>query len=298
MSFIAAEIASQPETWQQAATLGRQDAVAAALPGAGERVAVIGCGTSLYVAQACAAAREAAGAGETDAFPASEFPAGRHYDRIVALTRSGTTTEILRVLRGVQAGARSTVITTAADHPAAEIATDLVVLDFADERSIVQTRFATTTMALWRAALGDDLDTAVNDARTALATEINPAWLTREQFVFLGTGWTVGLANEAALKLREAAQAWTESYPAMEFRHGPISVLDERSLVWMLGATPPGLGAEIAATGARLVPTGTGDPMAQLITAQRLAVALAERRGLDPDAPRHLIRSIVLSAAS
>src|SRR3712207_7559300 len=41
---------------------------------------------------------------------------------------------------------------------------------------------------------------------------------------FLGRGWTIGLANEAALKLRESAQAWTESYPAMEYRHGPISI--------------------------------------------------------------------------
>jgi len=35
--------------------------------------------------------------------------------------------------------------------------------------------------------------------------------------------------------------------------------------------------------------------MAQLLGAQRLAVAIAERRGLDPDAPRNLTRSIVLT---
>jgi glucosamine 6-phosphate synthetase-like amidotransferase/phosphosugar isomerase protein len=40
----------------------------------------------------------------------------------------------------------------------------------------------------------------------------------------------------------------------------------------------------------------TIDPMAQLVGAQRLAVAIAERKGLDPDAPRHLTRSIVLAA--
>jgi fructoselysine-6-P-deglycase FrlB-like protein len=36
------------------------------------------------------------------------------------------------------------------------------------------------------------------------------------QWTFAGRGWTVGLASEAALKLREAAQAWTEAYPALE----------------------------------------------------------------------------------
>ncbi len=47
------------------------------------------------------------------------------------------------------------------------------------------------------------------------------------------------------------------------------------------------------ATGARLV-APSSDPMAELVRAQRLAVALAESRGLDPDQPRHLSRSVVL----
>ena len=67
--------------------------VRAELPQPGDRVAVVGCGTSFYMARAVAALREAHGGGETDAFPASEFPIGRSYDRIVAISRSGTTTE-------------------------------------------------------------------------------------------------------------------------------------------------------------------------------------------------------------
>lgn len=58
----------------------------------------------------------------------------------------------------------------------------------------------------------------------------------REQFVFLGGGWTVGLAAEAALRFREASLAWTEAYYAMEYRHGPIRVAGEHTLVWLLGA--------------------------------------------------------------
>ena len=70
-----------------------------------------------------------------------------------------------------------------------------------------------------------------------------------EQFTFLGTGWTFGLASEAALKLREAAGLWAESYPAMEYRHGPIAVTGPGSLVWMLGPAPDGLADEVAAAG-------------------------------------------------
>jgi fructoselysine-6-P-deglycase FrlB-like protein len=292
MSFVAAEIESQPEAWARAAD--RALSAGGVLPEPGARVAVAGCGTSYYMAQSFAALRESAGLGETDAFPASEFPHRRSYDLVVALTRSGTTTEILRLLDALPGAHRSTVITTDASLPAARRADAAVVLDFADERSVVQTRFATSALALWRAHLGEDLGAAIADARAELGREVPADLLSYAQYTFLGSGWTVGLANEAALKLREASGSWAESYPAMEFRHGPISVATARSAVCFLGAAPAGLVDEIAATGA-IVEQADVDPMAQLVGAQRLAVAIAERKGLDPDAPPNLTRSIVLT---
>jgi len=291
LPFVTTEIDSQPASWRRAVELAATPAAAAALPRAGARVAVVGCGTSLFMAQSAAALREAAGLGETDAFAASEFPASRRYDHVVALTRSGTTTEVVRLLAALPATVRSTAVTTAADLPAARQAGASVVLDFADERSVVQTRFATTALALWRAHLGHDLSAAIADA--AAEPEPAPELIGLAQQVFLGTGWTVGLAHEAALKLREAARCWSESYPAMEFRHGPVSVLDERSAVWFFGPAPTGLAEEVGRTGARVV-RSDADPMAQLVGVQRLAVAIAQRKGLDPDAPRHLSRAIVL----
>ncbi|MFF5052771.1 SIS domain-containing protein [Micromonospora sp. NPDC000663] len=295
MSHVASEIATQPETWRRAAELVTRPEVLRALPKPGERVAVVGCGTSYFMAQSFAALRESTGQGETDAFAASEFPTGRRYDRIVAITRSGTTTEVIRLLEQLPPGSRSTVLTTDADRPVTRLVSDCVVLDFADEQSVVQTRFATTALALWRAGLGEDLTEAVDQARTHLATPLDPAVVGRDQFTFLGTGWTVGVAHEAALKLREAAQMWAESYPAMEFRHGPISVVDHRSVVWIFGPVVPGLLDDLAATGAIVVHEDV-DAMAHLTTAQRLAVELAVRRGLQPDQPRLLTRSVVLTA--
>jgi fructoselysine-6-P-deglycase FrlB-like protein len=295
MSFVADEIASQPECWRRAAELAASSGTIAALPARGERVAVVGCGTSLYMAQSFAALREGAGLGETDAFAASEFPARREYDHVVALTRSGTTTEVVRLLSTLPSGRRSTVITTGTDLPAARAASAVIVLDFADERSVVQTRFATTALALWRALVGGDLSDAIADAERETAAGDPIELAEREQFTFLGTGWTVGLASEAALKCREAAQMWTEAYPAMEFRHGPVSVIGAGSVVWFFGAPPAGLVSELSGTGGAIVAEPGTDPMALLVRAQRLAVALAARKGLDPDAPRNLTRSIVLS---
>jgi fructoselysine-6-P-deglycase FrlB-like protein len=172
-------------------------------------------------------------------------------------------------------------------------ARDAVLMEFADEESIVQTRFATSALALLRAHVGEDLQPAIADAERCLTEPlpVDPAEF--EHFVFLGAGWTVGLACEAALKFREAAGAWTEAYPAMEYRHGPISVAGSGSLVWLLGRAPAGLIADVERTGATVL-DGTLDPMAELVQIQRAAVALAQARGLDPDQPQHLTRSVVL----
>jgi len=290
MTFVEDEIASQPDCWLAVT----EQADATPLPASGERVAVVGCGTSWFVAQCYAALRERARYGETDAFAASEAPIDREYDRIVAITRSGTTTEVLDVLR--RAKAPTLAITADSATPAANAATATISLPFADERSVVQTRFATTTLAMLRAHLGEDLSGAIADARTAVASELPEGTLERGQFTFLGRGWTVGLANEAALKFREASLSWSESYPAMEYRHGPISVADTRSIVWMLGRAPDRLRDDVVGTGAAWVDSRL-DPMAELIRAQRAAVARGRARGLDPDHPRNLTRSVILDPA-
>ncbi|MFQ6147380.1 SIS domain-containing protein [Streptomyces seoulensis] len=293
MSHVEDELTSQPECWARvaadAAGHGR------ALPAPGERVAIVGCGTSYFMAQAAAALRENAGQGETDAFAASEFPHGRSYDRVLALTRSGTTTEVLDLLARSKGRTRTTAVTADPDTPVMSAADDVVVLDYADERSVVQTRFATTALTLLRAHLGLHTDAVVDDARTALTAPLPEGLVECGQFTFLGRGWTVGLANEAGLKMREASLSWTEAYPAMEYRHGPISITTEGTAAWMLGPAPEGLAGQVRATGGLWVESGL-DPLAELVRAQRLAVAVAAARGLDPDRPRHLTRSVILAS--
>jgi fructoselysine-6-P-deglycase FrlB-like protein len=296
MTYVHDEIASQPDCWLRAARQAADDH--AALPRPGERVAVVGCGTSWFIAQAYAARREQAGFGETHAHAASEFPTTRRYDRIVAITRSGSTTEVLDAIRRVRTPV--TVIVGDPASPVVALATDVVAMPWADERSVVQTRFATSALALLRAALGNDLGRAAADAAVTVAAELplDPAAV--DQVTFVGRGWTVGLAHEAALKCREAAGLWTEAYPAMELRHGPIAICGPGRAVWAFGEIPHGLADEIRATGARFVYSrgATVDPMADLILAQRFAVALAAHRGLDPDTPRNLSRSVILPDAS
>jgi fructoselysine-6-P-deglycase FrlB-like protein len=294
MTHVAREIVDQPECWRRAGALAAGTKVKTILPLREERVAVVGAGTSWFMAMAYAHLREAGGHGITDAFAASEFPTSRNYDRVVAITRSGTTTEVLDLLSALPAGTPSTAITAVEASPVVTLATDTVVLPFADELAVVQTRFATTALALLRAHLGQDLNKVASDAVDALGARIPVGPSEVEHVTFLGSGWTIGLALEAALKCREAARLFAEAYPAMDYRHGPIAMAEPGRLIWALGELPAGLAGDIGRTGATLFHMPGCDPMAVLVLAQRFAVEAALARGLDPDAPRHLTRSVVL----
>ncbi|QMU98623.1 sugar isomerase [Microbacterium esteraromaticum] len=290
-AHMRVELTSQPDTWARAAAMRDEQAL---LPASGARIAVVGCGTSWFMAQAYASLRETAGHGETDAFTASEFPFGRGYDAIVALTRSGTTTEVLELTERVTGSTPVVAVVGDTTSPLVDLADTVIGLPFADEQSVVQTRFATTALALFRASLGENLDAAIADARNVLDGADDTALRDAEQYSFLGMGWAMGLAHEAALKMRESSQSWTESYSSMEYRHGPIAIAAPDRITWQFGAAPDGLQAQVEATGARFVQHAI-DPMADLVRLHRVALDRAIAKGLDPDQPRNLTRSVILA---
>jgi fructoselysine-6-P-deglycase FrlB-like protein len=294
MSITGDEIATQPDLWPRAAELAGEHA--SDLPAPGERVAVIGCGTSWFVAQSYAALRERAGLGPTDAFAASELPhgSGRRYDVVVAISRSGTTSEVAHALTANNLADRATALVAVDGTPVADAADATILLDFADEESVVQTRFATSALTLLREHVAPGAaQHASRDGAAALAAALPIDPEGYDQWTFLGRGWTVGLAAEAALKMREAAQAWTESYPLFEYRHGPIAIAAPGRAIWSLDPLDPRVREELERTGATVI-SHDRDPLATLIQIQRTAVALAQHHQLDPDRPRNLTRSVVL----
>lgn len=292
-SHAEQEVFSQPEIWEK--TIAFYPKVAKLLPQPQERVAFVGCGSSWFVSMALAKLWESSGAGEADAFAASEFSHFRKYDRIIAISRSGTTTETADFLQTVRGSAKTIAITAVPDSPVANGAAELILLDFADEESVLQTRWITSILVLMRTHLGEDLSRQLQDCRNILQEPVAEGFVSAEQIAFLGTGWTVGLAHEAALKTREAAQFWAEAHPAMDYRHGPLSIAQTGRATWMFGVGPHGLADQVRSTGAIWHESGTRDPMVDLVMAQRVAIAIAENRGLDPDNPRNLSRSIILN---
>ena len=143
-------------------------------------------------------------------------------------------------------------------------------------------------------SLGHDIEAAAGDARVRCGRRSR--WIPRRSIT--SSSWAAaGLwgSRTGGLKLREIAGAWSEAYPAMEYRHGPIRRrAAQRDMA--VGQMPEDVLAEVEKTGATVVRNGL-DPMAELVLAQRVAVAAAQLRGLNPDRPRHLARSVVLSSS-
>lgn len=290
------ELASQPDSWRRAAATSAAEL--ALLPAAGEPVLVLGCGTSYYVGEAYARRRVAAGLGPSRAAIPSELDGVADDEVVILLSRSGKTGDLVAVGEELKDSHRVIAIAGDATTPVpALVPTSSIVLGYADEQSVMQTRFATTGLALLRRSLGEDIEAIAKQGEQALAAPLpvdDSELAALTHVVFLGTKWSAGLAQEAALKVREAAGFWTEAYPLYEYQHGPISCAGPTSLVWALTDVPDSVATDIKATGAKLVVADV-DAQAEMIRVHRLAVALAFREGRNPDSPPHLSRAVEVS---
>ncbi|MGC8480622.1 MAG: glutamine--fructose-6-phosphate transaminase (isomerizing) [Acidimicrobiales bacterium] len=142
-----------------------------------------------------------------------------------------------------------------------------------------------------------------------------------ERFYFIGRHVGYPVALEAALKLKEITYLPAEGYPAGELKHGPIAMIDEQSVVVAI-ATRTNLYdkilanvEEVRARGAKIVLVtnegleGTGrddlrlivpqthqlySPMLDVVPLQALAYRLAIARGLNPDKPRNLAKTVTV----
>ncbi|ALE04807.1 hypothetical protein AL755_03750 (plasmid) [Arthrobacter sp. ERGS1:01] len=280
------EIFSQPQTWQQAIN---QAAAGTALPEAGTPVLFIGCGTSYYVGEAYARLRNQLGLGRTRAVVPSEIPYIEDDETVIVLSRSGTTTDVIDAARNLKATHQVIGLVGTPESPLIDACTEVVMLDYADEVSIVQTRFASTAFTLLRASLVPDLGHLVTEAEQALTRTLpTPA---PEHVVFLGTGFSLGLAHEAALKCLESSGRWAEAYAVMEYQHGPISAAGPGTIVWPLVPLDAAIADAIRQTGATVVDP-EWDPQAELVAIHRMAVAMAKAAGRNPDVPPFLSRSV------
>jgi len=342
-----AEILSQPDVWK--ACLAKLDQ-SKGLERVRDRFGnspgwlLIGCGSSYYVALGAAATISSLTKRPALAIPASEillYPelalaAAKDWVPVL-ISRSGRTSEVLQAAELLASRNLPTLaITCATNQPLEKKATLTLCLAPADEQSTVMTR-SFTSMLLTLQALAASLarDTNFGGALADMpgASQATLAELPRRirqfaqahtfaDYVCLGQGPFYGLACEYALKLTEMSLSYAQSFHTLEFRHGPKSIVNSKTLlVFLLSergyeaesellTEMKSLGAPILAVANRadgrvrsaanlVVELSLDVPeLARLAPAlwagQLLGLYTGLEKGLDPDAPRNLSRVVTL----
>lgn len=342
------EITSQPEAWS--ATVASFANLEPKLQAAwwGElrpaQIVVTGCGSTYYLAQTAARLLQAATARPVQAVPASELVF--HVDDIVpdppnalllAVSRSGTTTETLEAVRRFKSrrGGAVWAVTCYPDSALAQRADLVFPTDAAQEESVAQTRSFTSMLVMCQTiaaalsrTLWNDMGVLADHARfllrdtQPLMAQLAADW-PYERVYFLASGAQYGIASEAMLKMTEMSLTPSQAFHFMEFRHGPMSMAGPETLIvgllshagyphegqvlqemTNLGAATLALnptGYEIPATWTITMPDSllpNALPALYLPPLQLLAYFRAREKGLDPDNPRNLTAVIELDTAA
>jgi glutamine---fructose-6-phosphate transaminase (isomerizing) len=242
----------------------------------GGRVVFTGCGTSFHAAQTAGAAIQALDAVLTPP----------NADILVAVSHEGTTPLTLEAARAFPGPVWA--VTAAADGPLAEIATDVVLAAPAIEKSWCHTASYTSTVATLAALRGEDVAGLADAVARVLDTGAPPV-SDHERFLVAGAGPEWPTAQEAALKLREGVFVAAEAHHTEQLLHGHLAAIDERVRAFVLEGE--GRAADRARAAARALETlgcdvslvATRHPVLDIVPFQLLVLALAERRGVNPD---------------
>ena len=242
---------------------------------------------------------------------------------VLAISQSGASPDLLAAVSGARAaGAHIVALVNAQDSPLAQLADDLIPLCAGVERSVAATKSYIASLAAIVHLVAD----WARDAQLAAALQQAPEQLERawqldwsaavthlapaNNLYVVGRGLGLAIAQEAALKLKEACGLHAEAVSAAELRHGPMALVrtgfpllifsqndESRTGVAQLASELATQGADVLlagalAPGATLLPTEGAHPVIEpLLFAQsfyRMANALSLARGGDPDRPPHL----------
>jgi glutamine---fructose-6-phosphate transaminase (isomerizing) len=250
------EIHSQPTTWADALALFRQVTPDLRRLWEAQRfdqAIFTGCGSSYYLAHTGARLFQALTGITARAAPAAELvfspetylPAGAH-TLLVAPSRSGETSETIQAVEVFRERGQGGVLALGcSEESTLSKRADLpLVIASAREESVVQTRSLsslTVLMGLLAATLSgqggvDDLEPlpAAGEHLLAdygqLARELGESE-EFERFYVLGSHALFGIASEGSLKLKEMSLSHSEPFHTLEFRHGPMAMVNQQTLV-------------------------------------------------------------------
>ena len=236
----------------------------------------------------------------------------------LAISQSGRSPDLLvSAADAREAGAFVVAIVNDPDSPLAGLADLAIPMLAGEERSVAATKsFIASLLVIARIVaewaedreLSQALEQAPALLERAWALDWSPAlpvFREASNLYVLGRGLSLGIAQEAALKLKETCGLHAEAYSAAEVKHGPMAIVGADFPVLMLppndeaGEAFAPLADDFAERGAQVLRAGDTlpaltdahpalMPIATILSFYRMTAALSLARGFDPDRPPHL----------
>ncbi len=307
---------------------------------AANQVILTGCGSAYYAARIGASWLGHMAGRRAVAVPASEFDDVAPFldagTLVVSITQSGETADVLEAMRTAEShGARLVTITNVVHSSAARMASDVISLDAGRERSVLATKslLGMLSRLLSAAYILDDRLDELEDALRQVAATLDDLWTNPDLEAFIasvsdviansehvyvvGKGDGHGVAQEAALKIKEASYVHAEAFAAGELKHGAIALI-EPGTPCLVFTTNDRFVTDTSSTAQELhsrggytigiglhldrgvdqqfsfLDHGPANALVQIFVAQSLAYRVAIQRNLDPDYPRNLAKSVTV----
>ncbi len=255
---------------------------------------------------------------------------------VCAVTQSGETADVLEAMEIARRSGAAVATLTNVEHSSAARAADAIIsLGAGRERSVLATKSMTAMLGrllVLAEQLGDSAEVAIDALVNAADTiadldrsetfrsflEATVAAIGKQEHAYvIGRGDGVAIAQEAALKIKEASYIHAESFAAGELKHGAIALIEPGSPCLLFttdshhARDTASAAQEVRSRGGYTIGVGPGfdgvtdlsfDPqldgpelaIAEIYVAQALALELAIRRKLDPDYPRNLAKSVTV----
>jgi glutamine---fructose-6-phosphate transaminase (isomerizing) len=326
------EIQLQTEAWAQAIEITR----GLTLPRADDyqQVLFAGCGSTYYLSLAASTLYQEFTGCSARGVPAGELalnPQTVLTDQktlLVAVSRSGTTSETLKAVENFKSAKRGDVLAISNyDEALSRLADVSIVIDRGQEESVAQTRafasmyVAASALCACMAGRSDlveamgrlpEVGDRVMGHYEVFAKEIGEN-LNFDRFYFLGSGIRYGLACEVNLKMKEMTLTHSEPFHFLEFRHGPMSMVNQDAIIVGLlsdkhQSHEAKVLSEMKALGGRVISLGEKDADIQfesgmpesvrgvlyLPVLQLMAFYRSLAKGLNPDRPQNLTAVVQL----
>ena len=307
------------------------DELAGAL-GRAQHVILTGCGSAYYAAAMGALWLRSRVDAWVEVLPASELHAGLRnlggQTLVIALTQSGETADVVDALHVAQSWGATTAAIVNAESSTVARMVDYVVPLLADvERSVLATKsflaMVVRALQLTRSASASTelLAAALPEVETALSCEAIHDVARRvaagDHGITLGKGVGYAVALEGALKIKEGSYVHAEAFLTGELKHGPLALVTD-GLPCMLYAIAPrevssasvasheirsrggyaiGIGPFRSGDADHVLPIldlGDATVLPAIVVAQRIGYEVALARGVDPDYPRNLAKSVTV----